>query len=107
MRVAIVEDHPAERQLVKTMCTAYFRDKHDLDIDCGTFTGTDDFIESWKSNRFDLVLLDCYLTDDETDATAPSHASCDGNAMTAPSSSSHPAVTSPCSAMRCRRQAIY
>lgn len=71
MRVAIVEDHPTERQLVKTMCTAYFRDKHDLDIDCGTFTGTDDFIESWKSNRFDLVLLDCYLTDDETDATAP------------------------------------
>ena len=50
MRVAIVEDHPAERQLVKTMCTAYFRDKHNLDIDCGTFTGTDDFIESWKSN---------------------------------------------------------
>jgi DNA-binding LytR/AlgR family response regulator len=71
MRVAIVEDHPAERQLMKTMCTAYFREKRGLDIDCATFAGTDDFIESWKSGRFDLVLLDCYLTDDETDETTP------------------------------------
>lgn len=93
------------------MCTAYFRDKHDLDIDCGTFIGTDDFIESWKSNRFDLVLLDCYLTDDETDATAPTGLDIARflrrQRDDCPMSSSHPAVTSPCSAMRCRRQAIY
>ena len=60
MRVAIVEDHPAERQLVKTMCTAYFRDKHDLDIDCGTFTGTDDFMDFVDEEDDILALTDFF-----------------------------------------------
>ena len=65
MRVAIVEDHAVERQLIAAMCADHFRSRLGLGVECVTFADAESFIESWKTARYDLLLLDCYLTDDE------------------------------------------
>lgn len=66
MRIAIVEDHAAERQLMAVMCAEYFKRTRDIGVECVTFADAESFIESWKDARYDLLLLDCYLSDDET-----------------------------------------
>lgn len=66
MRIAIVEDHAAERQLMAVMCAEYFKRTRDIGVECVTFADAESFIESWKDARYDLLLLDCYLSGDET-----------------------------------------
>ena len=66
MRIAIVEDHAAERQLMAVMCAEYFKRTRDIGVECVTFADAESFIKSWKDARYDLLLLDCYLSDDET-----------------------------------------
>ena len=66
MRIAIVEDHAAERQLMAVMCAEYFKRTRDIGVECVTFADAESFIESWKDARYALLLLDCYLSDDET-----------------------------------------
>lgn len=56
MRIAIVEDHPAERELIATMCAEYFngRDvgatagRNAMQTVCDVFPDAKSFIESWK-----------------------------------------------------------
>lgn len=72
MRIAIVEDHPAERELIATMCAEYFNGRNvgatagrnAMQTVCDVFPDAKSFIESWKNNRYDLLLLDCYLSDE-------------------------------------------
>ena len=64
MRIAIVEDHAAERQLMAVMCAEYFKRTRDIGVECVTFADAESFIESWKDARYDLLLLDCYLSDE-------------------------------------------
>ncbi|MEO5505905.1 response regulator, partial [Bifidobacterium adolescentis] len=72
MRIAIVEDHPAERELIATMCAEYFNGRNvgatagrnAMQTVCDVFPDAKSFIESWKNSRYDLLLLDCYLSDE-------------------------------------------
>lgn len=48
MRIAIVEDHAAERQLMAVMCAEYFKRTRDIGVECVTFADAESFIESWK-----------------------------------------------------------
>lgn len=65
MRIAIVEDHAAEREQIAAMCADYFSHGHGGDMVCDSFADAGSFIASWRKKRYDLLLLDCYLTDDE------------------------------------------
>lgn len=72
MRIAIVEDHPAEHELIATMCAEYFNGRNvgatagrnAMQTVCDVFPDAKSFIESWKNSRYDLLLLDCYLSDE-------------------------------------------
>lgn len=72
VRIAIVEDHPAERELIATMCAEYFNGRNvgatagrnAMQTVCDVFPDAKSFIESWKNSRYDLLLLDCYLSDE-------------------------------------------
>lgn len=55
MRIAIVEDHAAERQLMAVMCAEYFKRTRDIGVECVTFADAESFIESWKDARYDLA----------------------------------------------------
>ena len=70
MRIAIVEDHAAERRLIASMCDSYCNRRHHEDIVCDTFADAGSFIDSWKNERYDILLLDCYLNDDEAASRA-------------------------------------
>lgn len=110
MRIAIVEDHAAERQLMAVMCAEYFKRTRDIGVECVTFADAESFIESWKDARYDLLLLDCYLSDDETATHAATGLdiarSCADKTTIARSCSSRQALISPCSATRCRQADI-
>lgn len=64
MRIAIVEDHPAERELIATMCAEYFNGRNvgatagrnAMQTVCDVFPDAKSFIESWKNSRYDLLL---------------------------------------------------
>ena len=70
MRIAIVEDHAAERRLIASMCDSDCNRRHHEDIVCDTFADAGSFIDSWKNERYDILLLDCYLNDDEAASRA-------------------------------------
>lgn len=63
MRIAIVEDHPAERELIATMCAEYFNGRNvgatagrnAMQTVCDVFPDAKSFIESWKNSRYDLL----------------------------------------------------
>ncbi|WP_432623011.1 LytR/AlgR family response regulator transcription factor [Bifidobacterium sp.] len=65
MRIAIVEDHATEREQIAAMCADHFGHGHGGDMVCDSFADAGSFIASWRKKRYDLLLLDCYLTDDE------------------------------------------
>lgn len=70
MRIAILEDHARERRLLGLFCRSYFSEHPDLSSDepaLMPYATADEFLQAWSQCRFDLVLLDCYLTDDESD----------------------------------------
>ena len=110
MRIAIVEDHAAERQLMAVMCAEYFKRTRDIGVECVTFADAESFIKSWKDARYDLLLLDCYLSDAKTPRMRRpdliSHGRCADRTTIARSCSSRQALISPCSATRCRQADI-
>lgn len=62
MRIAIVEDHPAERELIATMCAEYFNGRNvgatagrnAMQTVCDVFPDAKSFIESWKNSRYEI-----------------------------------------------------
>lgn len=69
MRIAILEDHTSERRVLELFCRSYFDERADLEDQptIKAYATADEFLQAWSQHRFDLVLLDCYLTDDESD----------------------------------------
>lgn len=110
MRIAIVEDHAAERQLMAVMCAEYFKRTRDIGVECVTFADAESFIESWKDARYDLLLLDsiCRTTKPPRMRRPDliSHGRCADKTTIARSCSSRQVLISPCSATRCRQADI-
>lgn len=69
MRIAILEDHTSERRVLELFCRSYFDERGNLEDQptIKAYAMADEFLQAWSQHRFDLVLLDCYLTDDESD----------------------------------------
>ncbi len=62
MRIAIVDDQPAEAQRLQNMLTEAFHDTHTDIHRLDVYSSGEALMEKWEPNAYDLVLLDIYMT---------------------------------------------
>ena len=65
MNIAVVDDNDMDRNNVINYCQQYISDHYPQDknfINIKTFASGEELVESYKSGKFDLLVLDIYMT---------------------------------------------